>query len=767
MEKINTVSIDDTQLEMSEEENKIAKLSEVYWKDYLADKNYNKDVSKMCDICIKEQKETHGRITIPCKGPNNAKNISPEAYQDLVSQGFSEEELKDLDAVYNPFTYMSVYQDYGNIHRKFEHRFYQEMILTCSARSKVVRMGRRCLPSYSKVLLPDFSQKKIKDLKVGDVVVSKKGMKTTFNPIVGISVNGTKPVYRVILEDDKKVDVTINHPLRALKDNGKEDWVSIETGLQVGDYVSTIVIDSLKESSSFDYQKITSISYLDSIETFDLEIANDHNFFTDGILVSNTGKSQSIAMLAIHRAMMNEKYRILLVSPYAVQTEEIINNIKEICASLPENPIQSSKQTPAHKITFHNGSVLMGFTASTDGNQIRGQPGDLIILDETDDIPEKAITSIMGIKMQNPEVEVWRSGTPKGERNLHKAEQDILSKCFHYPSYVNPRYSDEMDISLRAEMGEGVGYVEEVLAEIATASNAVFQTLFINRATLKMEFTQAIDVLGDRKRYIVFIGVDWNHDKVGSRILVVAYDKINPQFTIIDKEIVAVEGFTQAESVEKIIALNRKYNCDHVFVDQGFGAMQVATLKKFALSQVGIAPKGSPDLKLLDVTPIDYGSSTEVVDPVTGATYRTPTKQMAVMNCVEMLERDMLTLHPKKDSDIIAQLKNYIEKSRNKGRVVYGYLSKRIGDHDLDALMIGLFGMSRLYSTLHNPTATDALITFVGKSPDENVSRTDSLSSDDFLIGFGKRSTTANTSRSWKNDSSRRDNFKRNTRNSW
>lgn len=767
MEKLNTITIEDVDYEMSEEENKIMKLSEVYWKDYLEEKNYNKDINKMCQICIEEQKAKHGRITIPCKGPNTARNVSGDAIYNEIAKELSPEELVELDAAYNPFTYMSLYQDYGNPNRTFEHRFYQEIILTCSARSKVVRMGRRCLPGYSKILLPDFSEKPIEDIKVGDMVVSKKGLKLTFNPVVGKSSNGIKPVYRVILEDGRYVDATINHPFSKLMDNTKEAWTSIETGLSVGDYVCTLDVDSLKETGSIDYQKVTSITYLNSIETFDIEVANDHNFFVDGVLVSNTGKSQSIAMLAIHRAMMNEKYRILLVSPYAVQTEEIINNIKDICSGLPENPIEGSKQSPVHKITFVNGSVLMGFTASTDGNQIRGQPGDLIILDETDDIPEKAITSIMGIKMQNPEVEVWRSGTPKGERNLHRAEQDILSKSFHYPSYVNPRYSDEMDLSLRAEMGEGVGYVEEVLAEIATASNAVFQTMFINRATLKMEFITAKNVMEDRSRFIVFIGVDWNHDQVGSRILVVAYDKISPQFYIIDKEIVAVEGFTQAEAVEKIIALNRKYNCEHVFVDQGFGATQIATLKKFALSQVGVAPKGSPDLRLLDIMPIDYGSFTEVKDPVTGALYKTPTKQMAVMNCVEMLEKDLLALHPKNDSDIIAQFKNYIEKSRNKGRVVYGYLSKRVGDHDLDALMIGLFGMSRLYSTLHNPTANDALIKFVGKSgsaePEVNT-----ISTTNPVLTFGRPGNKSDSGRTAGiSRGSRDNNFKRNKRNSW
>lgn len=719
MSKIEVVQVED----YSEANGELEKLSDIYWKDYLKEKNYNKDINKMCEICISEQIEKYGSQTIICKGVNSAKNMLG-----AIADKMSDEDLKELDPLYNPFDYMATYLDADQAVKQFQHRFYQRLLLGCSAKYKVVRMGRR------------------------------------------------------------------------------------------------------------------------------------------------TGKSQSIAMLAVQKSDVNEKYRILLVSPYAVQTDELINTIKDLCSRLPENPIESSKASPVHKITFTNGSILMGFTAATDGNAIRGQPADLIILDEClvgstlitmsdggkkqikdievgdkirstsntidevlnskstgfkqtykytfdngsvleatpnhpvsdvngfieihncqyvesstgdhvfnsktyaqlikredaniqevfnltidnnhtyiannllthncDDIPEKAITSIMGIKMQNPDVEVWRSGTPKGQRNIHKAEQDPSAKCFHYPSFVIPQYSDEMDTAQRIEYGEGMGYIEEVLAEISSANNAVFQNRFINRSLTKTEVVSASDVLQDKDRFIVFIGVDWNHDKVGSRILVFAYDKVTPQFHLIDKETVAIEGFTQHAAVEKIIILNRKYNADHVFVDQGFGATQIADLKSFALAKVGSVPKGHPDLKLLDVTPVDYGSSTTIKDPVTGAEYKTPTKQLAVKTAVEVFEKDLITLSKVEHHDIIQQLRNYVEVSRNKGRIVYGYISKKVGDHDLDALMIGIFGMKRIYSSLFINEANTALLKFANKE-DEQFEQPVSEDIISFSMG-GKRYSGAN-----------------------
>lgn len=584
--------IDILEIEETENEKVVMKLSETYWKDYLKENQYNKDPEKMCEICIQEQIQKHGQQVIPCNGLNRARNnISRDVFEKLL-ETLTEEEKKELDALYDPYIYMETFLDIGQ-EKKIEDRWYQKLISSCSAQSKVIRVGRR------------------------------------------------------------------------------------------------------------------------------------------------SGKTYMMALMMIQEMLMTEKYRVLLISPYAVQTAEVIKTFKDLCSRLPENPIKSAKQTPAWEINFHNGSVLMGFTAATNADSVRGQTADRIVLDEVDDIPEPAIVSVMAIKMSVPNVKVWRSGTPKGERNLHRAEQDPMNKCFHYPSYVIPHYDDKMDLSLRAEMGDGIGYIQEVMAIIGVANNQVFQSMFLNRAQNKITFTSALDVLNDRDRYIVTMGVDWNHDQVGTRIVVIAYDKISPQFYIIDKERVAIEGMTQHAAQDKIITLNRKYSCDHIFVDKGFGTTQVSNIKQYAMSQVNVVPKGHPDLKLLDVTLIDFGSSTEIVDPITGERHKTPTKQLAVMNAVEILEKDLLALHPKEHHDIILQFKNYVEKSRNNGRVVYSYISKKIGDHDLDAILFALFGMKKLYSTLFISDSTQGLITYVNKNTENNQDDNDKESV--FGVSFGKR----------------------------
>lgn len=570
--KINMIEEVDEGL--SEENKRILKLSELPWRDYLADKNYGRNIDTMCEECVALQIKEHGQRVIPCKGLADAKSmLGDEVYEDLVST-YTEEETELLNAIYDPYAYMEAYLDAekkGKKDRRFIRRWYQERVIRCTAQSKVVRMGRR------------------------------------------------------------------------------------------------------------------------------------------------TGKTMALAILILHKVLTNTNFRVLLVSPFAVQTEEVVDNIKNLCTLLPENPLVSSKASPNHVLTFTTGSVLKGFTASTDANSVRGQPGHLLVLDEIDDIPEKAMISIMGIKMDNPNVEIWRSGTPKGEMNLHKAEQDITSKSFHYPSFVIPHYDDKLDKELREELGE-IGFVQETMAEFGLVSNGVFQTMFLQQAQQRSQFITLEDVFKDRNRYIITIGVDWNHDQVGTRIVVIAYDKLNPQFRVIEKAAVSQVGYTQQAAMEKIIHLNRKYNVDHIFCDEGFGATQIGDLKRVGEAAVGVLPKGHPDLKLLDVQAVNFSSNTEFKDPISGDVYKTPTKQFAVQNTVVMLERDLLSLHPKEDNDIILQMKNYIEKSRNKGKIVYSYISKKIGDHDLDALMIGLYGYRKIYSTLFEGSVFQAMIKFANKS---------------------------------------------------
>ena len=968
--------------EADNENQKILKRSQLYWKDYLEEKNYNRDINKMCDICIADQKATHGKVVIKCKGLADIRTELGDELVDEYEECLPPEEFRKIQSLYDPYAFMEEFLDVdnkGKEDRRFAKRWYQEMAIrcvhedtfihlfdstykaikdinigekvvsydtnklsvnyniitnkwysgkkevfkisldndsilevtkehpiliegntylsledgltigdkvvsytedvivlvtvidivsigvhntydievendhnfiantvvvhNCTAQEKNIRMGRRCIPHYEKVLTKD-GYRPISELKVGDLVKSlnSKNQKFRYSPITKVINNGIKVVFRLTLKNGKKVECTENHPLLIKTSKGKQ-WSTLETGLFIGHKVCYRKRNKIFTSELVDIERVGEVL------TYDISVGKDATFLVDDIITHNTGKSFALSLLIIHRAVMAKStsgYRILIVSPFAAQTEEVVDNIINICRLLLDDPIKSFKGSPNHEIIFKTGAILKGFTASKEANSIRGQPGDLLVIDEClvgstlittptglvpikdikigdtvltyldgklvedtvinsrstgvktvrdytfsngtiltgtsnhpvmtpegwkdlgeavsilipesnlyttvvskseeykeevynltvgnnhtyiangllthncDDMPVKAMVSIMGIRMGRPNVEVWKSGTPKGEKNLFAGDQKVTSKSFHFPSFVIPHYTDELDADNRADLGE-IGYVQEVIAEYGAVANGVYQSDFLRRAQERPVFTTAKEVLGRRNNFIVITGVDWNGEGVGVRIITVAYNKFSPDFKIIDRQEISMIGKTQDEAVNTIIEVNRKFKVDHLYCDIGYGAYQVEALKIFGERAFSSTPKGHPDRKLVNVIGVNFGGTTDLKDHRTGEVHKVPTKQFAVQNSVLLLEKDLISLHPKEDHVMLLQMKNYIEKSRNKGRIVYTTISKKIGDHDLDAFIFALYGFKIEYPTIFGEASMRAMIRYGDETGTSNV----------------------------------------------
>ena len=968
--------------EADNENQKILKRSQLYWKDYLEEKNYNRDINKMCDICIADQKATHGKVVIKCKGLADIRTELGDELVDEYEECLPPEEFRKIQSLYDPYAFMEEFLDVdnkGKEDRRFAKRWYQEMAIrcvhedtfihlfdstykaikdinigekvvsydtnklsvnyniitnkwysgekevfkisldndsilevtkehpiliegntylsledgltigdkvvsytedvivlvtvidivsigvhntydievendhnfiantvvvhNCTAQEKNIRMGRRCIPHYEKVLTKD-GYRPISELKVGDLVKSlnSKNQKFRYSPITKVINNGIKVVFRLTLKNGKKVECTENHPLLIKTSKGKQ-WSTLETGLFIGHKVCYRKRNKIFTSELVDIERVGEVL------TYDISVGKDATFLVDDIITHNTGKSFALSLLIIHRAVMAKStsgYRILIVSPFAAQTEEVVDNIINICRLLLDDPIKSFKGSPNHEIIFKTGAILKGFTASKEANSIRGQPGDLLVIDEClvgstlittptglvpikdikigdtvltyldgklvedtvinskstgvktvrdytfsngtiltgtsnhpvmtpegwkelgeavsilipesnlyttvvskseeykeevynltvgnnhtyiangllthncDDMPVKAMVSIMGIRMGRPNVEVWKSGTPKGEKNLFAGDQKVTPKSFHFPSFVIPHYTDELDGDNRADLGE-IGYVQEVIAEYGAVANGVYQSDFLRRAQERPVFTTAKEVLGRRNNFIVITGVDWNGEGVGVRIITVAYNKFSPDFKIIDRQEISMIGKTQDEAVNTIIEVNRKFKVDHLYCDIGYGAYQVEALKIFGERAFSSTPKGHPDRKLVNVIGVNFGGTTDLKDHRTGEVHKVPTKQFAVQNSVLLLEKDLISLHPKEDHVMLLQMKNYIEKSRNKGRIVYTTISKKIGDHDLDAFIFALYGFKIEYPTIFGEASMRAMIRYGDETGTSNV----------------------------------------------
>lgn len=122
--------------------------------------------------------------------------------------------------------------------------FYQELMVKCTARRQVMRLGRRCLPAGELVAMGNGTFKPIEQVQKGDYVLSRNMDKGVFvsKKVTNTFINGVQSIFKITLNDGSQIRCTSNHPL--LKSVPLESgrgrsylWTSIDDGLSVGDKV--------------------------------------------------------------------------------------------------------------------------------------------------------------------------------------------------------------------------------------------------------------------------------------------------------------------------------------------------------------------------------------------------------------------------------------------------------------------------------------------------------------------------------------------------
>jgi replicative DNA helicase len=432
-----------------------------------------------------------------------------------------------------------------------------------------------------------------------------------------------------------------------------------------------------------------------------------------------TGKSYAMAILIAEALLRNSDYRVLVVTPYDVQAEEIFLLVKQLLSNVKGIPaseiIERAVSSPTHFIKLKNGSRVRGFTTGSSGaGSVRGQGADEIFIDEIDYMSEKDFNSVMAILADAPDTKLTVASTPDGEKMLYKLSRTPTYKEFHFPTFVLPHYSDELDQDLR-DTTDGIGYIQEFMAEFGVSRSSVFQKVFINKA-MKNEVQFTIDdVLRDRSQYVLALGCDWNHVDIGTKICLSAMHTSTQVISPVAFESVSKEGWTQTSAMDKIIEINREFRPEHIYLDEGFGYAQIEMLKRFAIEKRGKTSPDNPDLRLADIVGVNFSSSIKIRDPKTGDEKSRFVKQYMVENAVNFFENDMISLNTDRDKTLEAELTTYIEKSRTPtGRIVYAASNAKIGDHNLDAFMLSLYALHMEYSDLFRRTGMAATIVHTG-----------------------------------------------------
>lgn len=426
------------------------------------------------------------------------------------------------------------------------------------------------------------------------------------------------------------------------------------------------------------------------------------------------GKTITGIFEELHIAITNKNYPILVVAPAKSQAKKWFDDILWQANQDPElaEAIISRQQQPFYLLRFSNGSTISIFTAgSTSGHgadAIRSQSPRRTRMEEQDGLNEEDYKVLQPLFHRYNNSEVHGAGTPTGARSMFWAmcKQFKNYKEFHVPITYHPDWGSEREKTCRTEARTEINFVHEFLADFGDPEAGVFKTAFIDASRRPYFYTQQVPYKHELEgvtapRY--FMGVDWNGEGTGTRIRVLAYDPDSKIRKVVDKMTVAGEKVTTWDTLDAIRDLNRKWNCEEIYLDYGYGAFQAGMLR-----DMGKTAKNPIDQKLEKVHLIDFGASlkTNKIIPKRGhqkfvklEEEKRMTKPFMVEGAVMCLEQGLFNFA--EDDDILdLQLRAYRVKTWSLHGYANTYDSGDVGDHDLDATMLALLGIELKYGLI-------------------------------------------------------------------
>lgn len=434
--------------------------------------------------------------------------------------------------------------------------------------------------------------------------------------------------------------------------------------------------------------------------------------------VSRMGRGMGKTVLGIfeelHIAIHNKNYPILVVAPAKSQAKKWYDDILWYANQDPDmaESLVIKQQQPFYYIKFSNGSTISIFTAgSTSGHgagAIRSQDPRRTRLEEQDGLNEDDYKVLQPIFRRYENSEVHGAGTPTGARSMFWAmcKQFHDHKEFHVPITYHPDWGPEKEATCRNEARTEVNFVHEFLAEFGDQEAGVFKAHFVDacrRPYFYGDIKPAWESDLTIQPKVYFMGVDWNGEGTGTRIRVLEYNPSDHVRKVVASKTVAGEKVTTWDTLYAIRDLNRKWRCEEIYLDYGYGAFQAGMLR-----DLGKKAEHTQDRKLASVRIIDFGASlkTNHIIPKRGRPKylkldeeKRMTKPFMVEGAVMCLERGLFRF-AENDEILDLQLRAYRVKTWSQHGYANTYTSGKEGDHDLDAVMLALLGIELKYGLL-------------------------------------------------------------------
>lgn len=274
------------------------------------------------------------------------------------------------------------------------------------------------------------------------------------------------------------------------------------------------------------------------------------------------GKSDTVALKALHRALFHRKSMVLIVSPSERQSTEMLRKVSDHLEKLSVRP----KMLEDNKLSleFDNKSRIVALPAS--GGKIRGFSAvDLLIEDEAGEVPDELFETIRPM-LQVSKGQMFLMGTPKGPKghfadiwNDHSSGWERIRST----AWDNPRVSKEWlerERASKERMGRLFWFMQEYeCAFIATGAGLVYP--YDPRA----HAVQRIP-LDARHGWQFVLGIDYGFTD-STAFVVLGWQKDDPRVYVVES--FKKKGLTPSAAAEVALGLTKRYPFARIVADAG------------------------------------------------------------------------------------------------------------------------------------------------------------------------------------------------------
>ena len=419
------------------------------------------------------------------------------------------------------------------------------------------------------------------------------------------------------------------------------------------------------------------------------------------------GKTFTLAIQLLHYSYTHKDGRCLVVAPMKTQVELIYQEILRIAAKneIVMNSMTRKVTSPQFMMEFSNGSTIRFFTSGMrsggKSDVARGQEAHLIILDEMDYMHSGDLDALYAMLQKTaedqPDKVMIGASTPTGRREkFWEWCNSNRFKEFWFPSYVNPFFSKDQEDEFREQYSE-IGYRHEIEADWGEDSEGVYPRKYVDIAFIDPGWKYNAEVTSARSFFT--IGVDWDKYGAGTNIVVVEAcndvyedERFRGKTRVCYREEIPRSEYTLTKAVDRIMELNKIFQPKHIYVDRGFGEVQVELLHKAGVE--------NPQTKLRErVKGVSFAETIEVKDPYTQLPVKKEMKPFMVDNLRQYLEKEKI-LFSESDEELYLQLISYVVvRTTQTGRPVFEAGGSAM-DHAHDALMLALLAITQNYGEL-------------------------------------------------------------------